>query len=321
MALTLPNTLVNNTIADADEVMANFDYLLALSDGLPEGTLINGRLDVAVATNNITVRILTDAGAVPSTSDPSYIKIGAIWYTIDSALSVTKNAGTNYGNAGGSELATKEIDWFTYIILRTDAGKPTTNSNLDIGFSRICHGRVYSDFSSTTTNEKYLALGTAGTPTATDNAVNIGRFAATLSATASFNWSVPTFTQQNLIHTPIFETRWLDFVVTPSGSGSMGYGTITDTNTKYKIARNRCKTVFNFYGTTTGSASNEISFVWPFTPDDTGGYRYVVSIIGEATYVGLMYANTTKWTCRKHDNSNWGIGASRGFSDVIEYGI
>ena len=101
----------------------------------------------------------------------------------------------------------------------------------------------------------------------------------------------------------------------------MGYGTITDTNTKYKIIGNSCKTIFNFYGTTTGTASNEISFVWPFSPDDTAGYRYAISTLGESTYVGLLYANSTKWTCRKYDNSNWGIGASRGIAEVISYGI
>lgn len=265
--MNLPNTLVNNTPADADEVMANFNLLLLLLNGLPDGTMLNGKISPAVSSNNLTVSVLTNAGTTPSATNPVYVKINGTWYTINSALTVTKNAGTNWGNAGGSELATKEIDWFGYIILRTDAGKPTTNSNLDIGISRICHGTVYSDFSGTTTNEKHLALGTAGTPTATDNVVLVGRFAATLSATAAFNWSVPTYTNTNLIQRPIYETRWLSWTPTRSVSaGTAPTYTSQDIN-KYKITGNKMDfltTWDNAAGGTAGAGAARLTWTLPF---------------------------------------------------------
>jgi len=49
--------------------------------------------------------------------------------------------------------------------------------------------------------------------------VNIGRFAATLSAGAGYTWTVPTFTTTNLIQRPIFETRQLQFTPTIAYSG------------------------------------------------------------------------------------------------------
>ena len=88
---------------------------------------------------------------------------------------------------------------------------------MDIGFSRIPYGRVYSDFSTTTTNEKYLAFANASTPTSTDDVVNIGRFNATLSAGAGYTWSVPTFTNANLIQTPCYETPWTIYAPTLTG--------------------------------------------------------------------------------------------------------
>lgn len=289
------------------------DSLWTAATGAAQGHLVNGKISVTDAAG-ITVAIKTLAGTDPSTTDPVYVRIGDTVRSITAALSVSKADGTNWCNAGSAELATKEVDYFVYLGYNATDG-------VVIGFSRYPGANSYDDFSATTTNEKYCAISTITTAAATDYYEVIGRFAATLSAGAGYTWSVPTYTAKNLIQRPIYETRWLDFVVTPSGSGSMGYGTITDTNTKYKLIRKSCKMIFNFYGTTTGSASNEISFVWPFTPDDTSGYRYAISTLGESTYIGLMYSNTTVWTCRKYDNSNWGIGASRGIADVIEYGI
>ncbi|MFZ2881563.1 MAG: hypothetical protein WA019_00665, partial [Candidatus Moraniibacteriota bacterium] len=52
--------------------------------------------------------------------------------------------------------------------------------------------------------------------------VNIGRFAATLSASTAYNWSVPTFTDTNLVNRPIYETRQLALnQVLTSSAGSI----------------------------------------------------------------------------------------------------
>lgn len=202
---------------------------------LPDGYMLNGKISVTVTSNNITLALKTRSGGNPSTTDPVSVWINGSFRRCTAALSVTKNAGTNWFNSGSSGaaspgLATNEIDYFAYLIWNTT---PATDI-LDIGFSRIPFGNVYSDFSGTTTNEKYLAFANASTPTSTDDVINIGRFAATLSATASFNWSVPTFTNANLIQSPVFETRWLDWSPTPTGFSSVP----TTVANRYRVVKN-----------------------------------------------------------------------------------
>jgi len=158
-----------------------------------------------VTSNDLTVALKTLAGNDPSADDPVYIRIGtASIMKVTSALSVTKNAGTNWCNAGSTGLATKEIDYFTYLGYNATDG-------VVIGFSRIPHGRIYSDFSTTTTDEKYCAISTISNAVGSNPYVVIGRFAATLSAGAGYTWTVPSFTALNLINRPIYETRWLIF--------------------------------------------------------------------------------------------------------------
>ncbi len=182
---------------------------------LPDGYMLNGKISATMASNNLTVALKTKSGGDPSATDPVSVWINGTYRRVTAALSVTKNAGTNWFNAGATVLATKEIDYFVYLIWNTT---PATDI-MDIGFSRIPFGRVYSDFSATTTNEKYLAFANASTPTSTDDCVVIGRFAATLSAGAAYTWLVPTFTNVNLIQTPIYETRWLTWVPQHSRTG------------------------------------------------------------------------------------------------------
>lgn len=179
------------------------DLLYALEP--QSGVVRNGKLSVTVASNNLTVALKTLAGNNPSASEPVYIYIGDAWRSITAALSVTKNAATNWCNAGGAELATKEIDYFAYLGYNATDG-------IVIGFSRIPYGTVYSDFSVTTTNEKYAAISTITNAAANDEYYVIGRFAATLSAGAGYTWTVPTFTAANLIQMPIFVTRALSWV-------------------------------------------------------------------------------------------------------------
>ena len=168
----------------------------------PDGTVWNGRILPSVTSNNLTLALKTFAGTDPSATDPVYVTIGGTVRTITAALSVVTNAATNWSNAGGAELATKEHDRFAYLGYNATDG-------VVIGHSRIPYANLYSDFSATSTNEKYCAISTIANAAAGDNYVNIGRFAATLSAGAGYTWTVPTFTSANLIQRPIFETRKL----------------------------------------------------------------------------------------------------------------
>lgn len=217
---------------DPDGTFAINELYLGDLNMLPDGHMINGKLDVTVSSNNITVRILTRSGGVPSATDPVSVWINGTYRRITGACSTTKNAGTNWFGSGSAHLATVEVDYFAYLIWNTT---PATDI-MDIGFARVPNGRIYSDFSGTTTNDKYLAYGNASAPNAADDCVVIGRFAATLSATASFNWSVPTYTGKNLIHQPIFHTRRLLWV-----PGMTGYSAApTNTVYEYMIDQHHC---------------------------------------------------------------------------------
>lgn len=195
----------------------------------PQGFLINGKISVTDTGSGLTVAIKTLAGTDPSATDPVYCRIGDTVRTISAALSVTKADGTNWCNAGSSELATNEIDYFVYLGYNATDG-------VVIGFSRYPGANSYDDFSATTTNEKYCAISTITTASATDYYEIVGRFAATLSAGAGYTWSVPTYTAKNLIQRPIYETRWLSFVPVCAYSGGGG-SNLTPTNNRatYRI--------------------------------------------------------------------------------------
>lgn len=251
MALPLPVNLVNNTPANADDVMSNFNRLALAVGGLQRGALINGKISVTVASNNLTVAIKTLSGNNPSATDPVYCRIGDTLRPITSALSVTANAGTNWFNAGGSELATKEVDYFAYLGYNATDG-------VVIGFSRIV-GNQYSDFSATSTNSKYNKISTITTAASTDPYEVVGRFAATLSAGAGYTWTVPTYSPENLIQRPIYETRLLDWVPVWTGYSVDPSGGFK----KYRLKNNQC-TIYMGDITNGTSNANTNKFTVPF---------------------------------------------------------
>ena len=218
----------------------------------PEGFLLNGKIVPSVASNNLTVAIKGMDGNDPSSSNPVYVKLNGAIRSITSALSVTKNAGTNWFNAGSTELATKEIDYFVYL------GYNATDGTV-VGFSRIPYASSYDDFSATTTSEKYAAISTITTAAATDYYSVVGRFAATLSAGAGYTWTVPTFTAKNLIQRPIYETRQLTFTPSPTGFT----GTPTVNVARYKIFGRSMYVSTVFYGTSNAADCN---ITLPFAP-------------------------------------------------------
>jgi hypothetical protein len=262
----------------------------------PSRGLIGGVINVSVASNNLTVAVKTLQGTDPSPSNPVGIIINNTLRSITSALSVTANAGTNWFNSGSAELATREIDYFVY------AGYNATDG-ITLGYARIPYAKLYSDFNTTTTNEKYARISTITNAASGDNYVNVGRFAATLSAGAGHTWSVPTFTNANLIQEPCYETRWRVWAPTVSGSGSMTLSVGTVDYARYKIVDNNVfiSLQLNNY-TTGGSASNFIRASLPITQ---------TSIIGNwrhgATYFVNNGANTV---------GQFGFGTS----GVIEFG-
>lgn len=248
-----------------------------------QGFMQNGVISRTVSSNNITVAIKTLAGNDPSTSDPVIVRIGDSIRTITSALSVTKNAGTNWFDSGSTTLATNEIDYFVYLGYNATDG-------VTIGFARIPYARVYGDFNATSTNARYCAISTITNAASTDSYEVVGRFNATLSGTAAFNWSVPA--TSIIINRPIYETRRLSF--TPIWANlTIGNGTPVG---NYVISYNKChfetKTTF---GSTTSVGGTFPSATLPFpaasTTPHAGNFLIIHNDNGVANYYGRGFVS------------------------------
>jgi hypothetical protein len=224
----------------------------------PQGFLINGKIVTSVSSNNLTVAIKTLSGADAEPTNPIYCRIWNDIRAITWALSVTANAWTNWANAWSSELATQEIDYFFYL------GRNATHWVIPC-FSRVPYGLKVGDFSGTDTNEKllktwvvsYASLNTS------DLVENVWRFNATLSAGASYNWSIPA--TSIIINRPTFETRQLKRVPTKTNSGTMGIanGWANTPLYLYKITGNMCRANGAEVLTLTTPATHSINFTAP----------------------------------------------------------
>jgi hypothetical protein len=274
----LSQTLTNKTLTVpviADFTNATHLHTSAAGGGAlsgPQGYMRNGRINVTVASNNITVAIKTASGGNPSASDPVIVNIGGTDRTITAALSVTKNAGTNWMNLGSASLAAQEADLFCYIGYNATDG-------VVLAFSRIPWAHQYSDFSASSTNEKYASISTITNAAAGDYYELIGRFAATLSAGAGFTWTVPAFTAINLINKPIYESRPLTFIGSfAAGTVVSGTGTLTTATAlgTYIIKGSRAIQYWSeVTDTTNGTGATNIQLNLPFAAGTgNGGYGY-----------------------------------------------
>ncbi len=147
---------------------------------------------------NLTVALKNYEGNDPTASKPVKIQIGGVIRTITSACYINATiAWTNWWNAWSTELATKEIDWFVYILDYNNSG-----AVFNLWISRY---PLYNNLSEATwwyTSEKYLIQSWN---IWIENVVNIGRFNATLSAGAGYTWSIPATSV--IINRPILENQ------------------------------------------------------------------------------------------------------------------
>jgi len=255
----------------------------------PEGFLINGKIVPSVASDNLTVELKTLAGNDPSASDPIYIRLDNTIRTITSALSVTANAGTNWFNAGGTAVATKEIDYFVYLGYNSTDG-------VVIGFARIPFIKKYGDFNATSDNEKYAKISTITNAISTDYYTNIGRFSATLSAGAGYTWTVPTFTASNLIQRPIYESRRLQYVPEMTIDAPMTLVSTSNPSGFYQIIGSTYNVSGSILQAKSGTAGTYNVFISTPLPGNTTlnvpcGFATIDNKFGE---VGLFGGTTTR---------------------------
>lgn len=214
------------------------------------------KITPSVSANDLVVAVKHEDGNNPSTDRPLYFKIGNSLRACTAALSVTKADGTNWANLGSAALGGLEHDLFLYAVWNTNLATDA----VDVFWSRIPYGRLYSDFSATTTNERYAAINSTA-PASTDECILIGRFAATLSLTGTSHlWTVPTYTNANLYHTPVYETEWRNWTPSPTGYSSVPTNTIY----QYKIIGKNLYYIIR-EGATGTSNLTSISMTAPFT--------------------------------------------------------
>lgn len=242
------------------------------------------KITPTVVSNDLVLALKHEDGNDPSTDRPLYFKIGNSLRAVTAATSITKADGTNWANLGSAEFATKEADLFAYLVWNTTHA----TDKVDIFWSRVPYGTVFSDFSATTTAETYASAG-ATVPAATDECIVIGRFAATLSAGAGYTWTVPTYTNKNLIQRPIYKTRRLSYTPTLSDV-TMGNSTLTG---QYIIDEDKCRFSVYFLRGSTGSVTGAVTVKYPFSVVGSPGNNNVVFVdAGTAQYFGVLYAST-----------------------------
>lgn len=289
--------------------------LKLLTEGPYQGGMINGKIVTSVSSNNITVAIKTLAGNDPSATDPVWVRIGNTLRKITAALSVTKNAGTNWFNSGSTMLATKEVDYFVYLGYNATDG-------VVIGFARIPYALKYGDFSTTSTNQNYCAISTITNAASTDVYENVGRFNAVLSATASFNWSIPA--TSIIISRPIYETRWLSWAPTYGGTGSLTFTSVSTAEARYKVIYDMCSLAINATGTTGGTTSSRVTFTIPFErPGGTSDAGFGAAVIDGGIYVAgfCIPENSTTLGIGRYDGANWGLSSGDSISALPCYRI
>lgn len=231
--------------------------------------MLNGKIVTSVSSNNLTVAIKTlNTDADPTSSNPVFVRVGDTVMSITSSLSLTLNAGTNFFNSGGSELAGKDIDYAVYIGRRTSGGAAF------VGVSRIYHGVFYTDFSGNSTNEKFLAY-TGSAPASTDRVEVVGRFNAILSS-SPYNFSIPA--NSIVISRPIYETRKL--VWSPVHTG---FSTPPTVNAEYIIKGGQ---VFIWYYPSISGTSNGTDFY--FTLPIGSSFSGIVNAISYASNNGTI---------------------------------
>ena len=164
-----------------------------------EADLYKYQIVPSISSWNLTVTLKNYLWQDPSVTTPVKVQI---WDTVRTITSEFRDffSASNWFNSWSSELATKEIDYFVYVIYKS------SDNTVRLWFSRIPYGRTIADFNWTFSNEKFIT--NYSLYTTTDIVVNIWRFSAILSA-SPYTWSTPSAWFQ-VINRPIYETKKLE---------------------------------------------------------------------------------------------------------------
>ncbi len=272
----LPNNPTDIMVMrDTGEIYGNFLF--------PQGHMTNGKIVTSVTSGTLTVAIKTLSGNDPSITEPVYIRIGNTVRKLTQSAFISPSAGGDWCNLSNLEMQNQEVDLFVYL------GWSTSVNRVVIGVSRISHGRIHADFSSTGSDERFLMefQGMNGS----DELEVVGRINAILSNTQQ--WSIPA--TPVIINRPIFESRLLTYSPQGSVSGggfSLGNGTLEG---RYIINKRMIDSNIRFNcGSTTNMGTGQVSFSLPLQ-NNISFYGLQVRTVGGGSgvaYNGGSYALT-----------------------------
>jgi len=285
---------INNTTAftpDADYEPATKKYV---DDIL---SIYKYSIERTVTSWNITITLKNYNWDTPTTTTPIKIMIWDTIRTITSALSITINAWTNYFNSWSSELATQEIDYFCYLWWNTW----WSGNWVKLIISRIPYATLVSNFTISSTNEKWVAWSNWIDWVSTDKVVNIWRFNAILSSWTTYTWSVPTTSY--IINRPIFETKFLKI------NSILTWVTSSNVTFLYKIIGDKVTHIFDI--SWTWSTTN-FTFTLPFSPTILAPDFPLWLVYDNWTAKTTIWRATISWnTTTCYTNwSNWAWTAS-----------
>lgn len=172
---------------------------------LPEAYGYDYKINASSISGSITVTLTHIDGSTPSSSNPLIFNIAGQRRECNSEQKITIPSGTNWFNAGSSELGGEEVDYFTYAIW---------SNGFVFGLGRIPWAQRGADIPGASTDEQYIRT-TSGISN-DDRMDVIGRIRATLSASSRV-WTVSSSSSWDIISRPIYETDWLTWRPVPSG--------------------------------------------------------------------------------------------------------
>jgi len=236
--------------------------LNVLESLIPRAGMLNGKLSVTVASNNLTIAVKTLAGSDPSATDPVYVLLGDVVRKITATLSVTVSAGTNTFNAGSNELKTLAVPFFVYLGYNSTDG-------VVIGPSRLAHCKQYSDFSTTATSERYCKISTITNAAAADPYRVVGYFEAVNSGSASYNWSAPA----NVLSEPIHFSNEMTWTPAHTNLGGAYSNAPTVNKARYQVRYDAWLIFEHHTQHATPGQTNFQRFSLPFDiPSDVASY-------------------------------------------------
>lgn len=312
--------LINNQIADADDVDTKFDeaktFINRLFD-LQEGECINNKITATTGSNDLTVRLKTRAGSDPSSSDRVYCRIGDTILKVSSALSVTVDDA--FGDLWRmANIWTNDADnhqqLFVYLI--NNNGTPQLGLTLAPWLTTV--ETNYYDAGGQTGSAATSNMLMSGTRNATNSCTVIGRINVYQNSISE--WNDPTDT--TIINRPIYYTDTLKCDPSMTGDGTIGY-TVSNIKATFKIIHDSCYFSYRSLGTTTGSTSSSIRINPPVFPDSGNQNDFYFQGAGfDANYFSGLHSwkfTSEYFELKKYNSGNYGVGPNRVFSGNFSY--